>query len=123
MLEGSLFEHCTPLSSSASDLSLDHRFWLQATPPWWLALEEDSWEEPSLPQVSPTATPAGTRVSRGALWNRGDGKDDPSLPPLNELVDDWVRGRLSNFDYLMALNQVGVDKSLPQGRFLYRCGD
>lgn len=106
MLEGSLFEHCTPLSSSASDLSLDHRFWLQATPPWWLALEEDSWEEPSLPQVSPTATPAGTRVSRGALWNRGDGKDDPSLPPLNELVDDWVRGRLSNFDYLMALNQL-----------------
>ncbi|CAN7995423.1 unnamed protein product [Ixodes hexagonus] len=82
------------------DLSLDHRFWLQATPPWWLALQQDSWEETFVTKEPLTKTPARTKVLNT------DGGTSSSLPPLNFLVDEWVRGRMSNFEYLMALNQL-----------------
>lgn len=101
-----------------ADLSLDHRYWLQATPPWWLALQADSWEESSLTGQLVTRSSGARRVSRivvtppasssspsGAPSSVQEEKAEP-LPPLNELVDSWVRGKLSNFDYLMALNQL-----------------
>ncbi|KAH6924555.1 hypothetical protein HPB50_019439 [Hyalomma asiaticum] len=91
-----------------SDLSLDHRFWLQATPPWWLALQADSWVESSLTGQFPAMRSSGSRrASRitPSACIQEEAKVEP-LPPLNELVDSWVRGKLSNFDYLMALNQL-----------------
>ncbi|KAH7934074.1 hypothetical protein HPB49_021159 [Dermacentor silvarum] len=91
-----------------ADLSLDHRFWLQATPPWWLALQTDSWVESSLTgQLPIMRSSSSRRVSRimPSACIQEEEKVEP-LPPLNELVDTWVRGKLSNFDYLMALNQL-----------------
>ncbi|XP_077530385.1 WD repeat domain 81 [Haemaphysalis longicornis] len=97
-----------------ADLSLDHRYWLQATPPWWLALQADSWEESSLTGQLVTRSSGSRRVSRIVVTPASspsapspvqEEKVEP-LPPLNELVDSWVRGKLSNFDYLMALNQL-----------------
>ncbi|KAL1485747.1 hypothetical protein MTO96_031770 [Rhipicephalus appendiculatus] len=91
-----------------ADLSLDHRFWLQATPPWWLALQADSWVESSLTGQLPVMRSSGSRrVSRitPSACVQEEEKVEP-LPPLNKLVDMWVRGKLSNFDYLMALNQL-----------------
>ncbi|XP_075727888.1 WD repeat domain 81 isoform X3 [Rhipicephalus microplus] len=91
-----------------ADLSLDHRFWLQATPPWWLALQADSWVESSLTGQLPAMRSSGSRrVSRitPSVCVQEEEKVEP-LPPLNKLVDMWVRGKLSNFDYLMALNQL-----------------
>lgn len=82
------------------DLSLDHRFWLQATPPWWLALQQDSWEETFVAEE-----PLAKTAVRPEVSSMEDGGSS-SLPPLNVLVDEWVRGRMSNFEYLMALNKL-----------------
>ncbi|KAG0425616.1 hypothetical protein HPB47_027248, partial [Ixodes persulcatus] len=82
------------------DLSLDHRFWLQATPPWWLALQQDSWEETFVAEEPLAKTAVRPEVSSM------EGGGSSSLPPLNVLVDEWVRGRMSNFEYLMALNKL-----------------
>ncbi|XP_075531916.1 WD repeat domain 81 isoform X4 [Dermacentor variabilis] len=91
-----------------ADLSLDHRFWLQATPPWWLALQADSWVESSLtgqlPIIRSSSSRRVSRITPSASIQEEE-KVEP-LPPLNELVDTWVKGKLSNFDYLMALNQL-----------------
>ncbi|XP_077493894.1 WD repeat domain 81 isoform X2 [Amblyomma americanum] len=93
-----------------ADLSLDHRFWLQVTPPWWLALQADSWEESSLTGQLPARSAGSRRVSRMTVVPSTSIQEEnivqQPLPPLNELVDSWVRGKMSNFDYLMALNQL-----------------
>lgn len=93
-----------------ADLSLDHRFWLQVTPPWWLALQADSWEESSLTGQLPARSAGSRRVSRmtaaPSMSIQEENVVQQPLPPLNDLVDSWVRGKMSNFDYLMALNQL-----------------
>ncbi|KAH9380573.1 hypothetical protein HPB48_017317 [Haemaphysalis longicornis] len=115
-----------------ADLSLDHRYWLQATPPWWLALQADSWEESSLTGQLVTRSSGSRRVSRIVVTPASspsapspvqEEKVEP-LPPLNELVDSWVRGKLSNFDYLMALNQAeGGWRDLSKSKFRLTRGD
>lgn len=85
------------------DMSLDHRFWMLAIPPWWLALEKESQHELQL-YSSTSSSSRKTSPFKDTITTSG-GSNEP-VPPLNALVDDWVRGKITNFEYLMALNKL-----------------
>ncbi|XP_064489636.1 WD repeat-containing protein 81-like isoform X2 [Ornithodoros turicata] len=82
------------------DINLDSRYWMQAVPPWWIALEKESKGEMHL-----DSTASSSRKSSPQKDLMNDSSDNTELQ-LNRLVDDWVKGGLGNFDYLMALNKL-----------------
>lgn len=79
-----------------SDIILDTNYWIQMRPDIWTWLES----------TAQCAIPAESNVTYSSQKCSSSEENHLNNVPFEELVNLWVHEKISNFDYLMALNHL-----------------